>query len=482
MSNRDTAQSGGRYSLTFAMWLVWRRTVLDMSKTQLAKSLHVSHLTISGWETQGICPTLSAVEGIERALGPIPDEIKEHFSIEPAFKIADTDFARWLVENRRAKGWLRIDVSEATGIAWSVLQCWEEKGAYPLWRNLQKIEALFGKAPKREIKPREPRQFERNALNRLGVVLQARKNSSLATPLSIWLTEQRLRLSWPLKESAARLGISTTTLLQWENGKNRPRLDKLDEIRRLYGEVSEELVKYFNEPRKPSKLRDSNPFADWLCQSRRTLGLKVKEVVEHLGIFDKESVYRWEYGSGTPRLEKALFFQDLYGPLPEEVKNYLNEHARKARNVGSNPLSQWLIERRLRLQLTVKQAASELGSVCSAYALSRWEQGIALFQIGKALEALEDLYGPMPTRVQKFLPEVINEKISDLTLWLVCRRREQKLSTVHAANLLNVSTNVLYQWEHGVSVPDHAQVQAIKALYGAMPAEVLHEIVKGQNE
>lgn len=57
------------------------------------------------------------------------------------------------------------------------------------------------------------------------------------------MKERRLRGAIPTQQEVARiLGIKPSTVSKWENGKGKPRADKLPALAKLYGCSIEELL------------------------------------------------------------------------------------------------------------------------------------------------------------------------------------------------------------------------------------------------
>ena len=110
------------------------------------------------------------------------------------------------------------------------------------------------------------------------------------------LRRRRLELELTQKQAAARLGVSSWTILNWEKGHTEPPVGSIPAITYWLG----------YDP-----FRESRTLQDRMLAKRRVMGWSIREAARQLGV-DEGTWAVWESGVSVPsgrfirRLEKAL--------------------------------------------------------------------------------------------------------------------------------------------------------------------------------
>ncbi len=149
-------------------------------------------------------------------------------------------------------------------------------------------------------------------------------------------------------EFAEQVGVSPTTVSNWETGSTTPSSDRLEEIRNLDIEETEE------------EERDQISGA-YIKKVRNELGLSQKEFAEQLGV-SPTTVSNWETGSTSPNSD-----------LLDKVENLdvVEESEKESEDVEFS--SEDIKQLREKHDLTQAEFAEELG--VSSATVSNWERG-----------------------------------------------------------------------------------------------------------
>lgn len=125
------------------------------------------------------------------------------------------------------------------------------------------------------------------------------------------LRRRRLDLRLTQKVLAARLGVSTTSVLNWERNRRQAHPTHLGAITSFLG--------YF-----PSALAQER-LGDRIRAARHMLGLSQKRLAERLGV-NEGTVSKWERGRKRPFLRFTRLFEEFVESSVAEVAQAKREH------------------------------------------------------------------------------------------------------------------------------------------------------------
>lgn len=140
------------------------------------------------------------------------------------------------------------------------------------------------------------------------ITLKAQKPASVAYPKTLktlgdHLRKRRLDLKLQQKDVAKKLGVSETSIYNWENNIASPSLYSIPKIIKFLGYI-------------PDSFKAKTP-GEKIATSRRLLGLTQKELAHRLRI-DPSTLGRWEKDKSRPSKKELKLLDNLFTSLSSD--------------------------------------------------------------------------------------------------------------------------------------------------------------------
>lgn len=197
------------------------RKRFSLTQGQLAELLDVSHATITAWETGKSRPRKGNLSRIVTLREMSKSEVDEALG-------RDSMVARWkpsLLKNLRRKFGLRQDeLADLLEVSVGTISGWETGRTRPTTQNLEAISQL------REMSAAEVNQ----ELGRAAFEGESQPQQAGGMPP---VREIRDRAGLSQAELAEELGVSATTISNWETGHTRPQPLNVRKLLALQGEM-----------------------------------------------------------------------------------------------------------------------------------------------------------------------------------------------------------------------------------------------------
>jgi transcriptional regulator with XRE-family HTH domain len=278
--------------------LAWRAGE-GLSRLAASQRLGVAHTTLRTWEVLGVCPqpvqlrTLAAVLGRDveqlRALAG-PDRVR-------TIRTSGGEGASPLCSARLRAGLTTTQVALKLGVAPSTISRWENGVRSPgpdMWPALARALGIDPSLREIVLAGHPARRSDGVRLPGLGGLRRDRG-----------LTQRAFR---------AALGIGATAVINWELGRVRVPVDRLDDVAAVLGVDRPTLLRL--GPQAPRPRTGERPLADL----RRAAGLTQRELALHLGVTVR-TLAHWEAGTRPVPLGAARpLARILRRPLPRILR------------------------------------------------------------------------------------------------------------------------------------------------------------------
>lgn len=368
----------------------------------------------------------------------------------------------WLLNRRTAMNLSRAAVADKIGVSYNSIGLWERGQRCPKLDKATAIEKLFGPMPegiKNSIKKR-PRRIDESKLCALGK----------------WLQQQEVRMNWLRDQAAKALGIAVKGYWKLKQaGGVAPSPILILRIEKLFGLIPEEIKSSFD-----SNFPKSGSFARWLLEQRFRVNMSRRQAALKTNLKCYNS---WEEGRAVPTYRDFARIENIYGPIPDSLKNESFKHKESLLS-----LKQWLVHQRQWLGLTREEAVKKFAdNRITVDKLGHWERGNAV--PSKDLKsAFEKLYGTLPEDVlSEWTINAKEYRVTPLTEWLRACRRQLQLTLEEVAERIqktardsagecrrcHVNGTAVMRWEQGNCLPDPSNFYWLSKIYGEIPEAVL---------
>ena len=292
VDGRLARHSGRPSTLTDALMAV------GMSRADLARTLHLSRPTVSGWANGRSRPARHYWPSLGRALGLTQAEIEVLFADGPPAR-HDGGPLPSLAFVRRHSGLTQRALARAVGVAPTTLAMWETAGvrvpqglidviAHVLDTD---VAGLTSRPPCVGVE--DPRPLRR-----------LRKNAGMSQ-----------------REAAAHLGIAIATIARYESGDRRLPVKMVRRMAALYRCPTSSILRHSGTtllPLPPGRTWGAEQVPEGIRAARLAAGLTKVQVGRAVGR-SAQAVYKWELGLARPRPQTCRRLEVLLGLPPGRI-------------------------------------------------------------------------------------------------------------------------------------------------------------------
>jgi transcriptional regulator with XRE-family HTH domain len=274
-------------------------TAARMTRAQLARMMHLSRPTISGWEKGRRRPARHYWPSLGKALGLTLVEVAALFADHPPARGDGTPLPSLAIVRRRS-GMTQRALARSIGVAPTTLAMWETAGvrvplgvideiAHELAIDVTRLVS----APPPSSAPVDPRPLRR----------------------------LRKRMGMSQREAAAHLGIAVATLARYESGDRLLPIKLARRMAALYRCPMAIVLGHGGQslpPLPPGKVWREDQIPEGIRAARLAAGMTKVELGRALGR-SAQAVYKWERGQTRPTAATCRRLEAVLGLPPGRV-------------------------------------------------------------------------------------------------------------------------------------------------------------------
>jgi transcriptional regulator with XRE-family HTH domain len=254
-----------------------------LSRLVAARRLGVAHTTLRSWEVRKVCPQPLQLRTVAVVLGKHLDEIRALVGPDRIRTVRTSGGrdASLLCRARLAAGLTMTQVALRVGVAPSTISRWENGVRSPGAGDWEKLASVLRLDPARRDDVLAANPARRSDGAHLPGLGQLRRDRGLTQ-----------------REFRTELGIGATAVIDWEHGRIRVPVHRIDAVAGVLGLDRVTLLRV--GAHVPRRRTGERPLADL----RRAVGLTQRELALHLGVTVR-TVAHWEAGTRPVSLATA---------------------------------------------------------------------------------------------------------------------------------------------------------------------------------